>query len=68
MTDERGRHELATKQIVYEIAGGEAVTVRRDVEYRAADASLSTMDIYYPPDAQRRPRMPAGRSAGKGPI
>src|SRR5205814_6042082 len=59
MTEERGRHELATKRLVYEIAGADTVAVRRDVQYRAADATASTMDIYYPPDAQRRARTPA---------
>ena len=58
MTEERGRHELATKRLVYEIAGADAVTIRPDVEYRAADAEPSTMNIYYPPDAQRRVRTP----------
>src|SRR5207245_6352575 len=58
MTEERGRHELATKRLVYEIAGVDAVTIRPDVEYRAADAEPSTMDIYYPPGAQRGARTP----------
>jgi dienelactone hydrolase len=37
----------------------EAVTIRRDVEYRATDAGVLTMDIYYPPDLQSGSRSPA---------
>ena len=38
------------KRVVYQIPGMEAVTIRRDVEYRAADAGGLTLDIYYPPE------------------
>src|SRR5205823_13163799 len=43
MTEERGRHELATKRLVYEMARADSVAVRRDVQYRAADARASAM-------------------------
>jgi len=53
------RHEIATKKVVYEIAGADEVTVRLDVPYRdSADRALG-MDIYYPPGASDRARLPA---------
>jgi hypothetical protein len=37
----------------------DAVSVRRDVEYRITDAGPLTMDLYYPPDPPRGARTPA---------
>jgi dienelactone hydrolase len=46
--------------VVYRIPGMDAVEVRRDVEYPAADgAGALTMDIYYPPGAKAGARTPA---------
>jgi dienelactone hydrolase len=56
---ETQRHEMTTKRVVYQIPGMDAVTVRRDVEYRATDAGSLTMDLYYPPDTQSDARTPA---------
>jgi hypothetical protein len=53
------RHEIATKRVVYEIAGADAVTVRRDVPYRDTDAGPLAMDIYLPPNASDAARLPA---------
>jgi hypothetical protein len=37
----------------------DAVTNRRDVEYRSTDAGAQTMDLYHPPDSKSGARMPA---------
>jgi hypothetical protein len=37
----------------------DAVTIRRDVEYRATDTDALTMDIYHPPDWKSGSRIPA---------
>jgi acetyl esterase/lipase len=42
------RHEIATKKVVYEIAGAEAVKVRADVTYRETPDGPLGMDLYYP--------------------
>ncbi|MBI3492415.1 MAG: alpha/beta hydrolase [Acidobacteria bacterium] len=45
------RHEITLKKLVYTMPGVDAVTVRRDVPYRATETGALGMDIYYPPDA-----------------
>ena len=52
-------HPMTKKEVVYRIPGMDAVTIRRDVEYRETDAGVLTLDIYYPPDAQSGARTPA---------
>lgn len=59
MSEETQRHEMATKKVVYEPPGFEAVTVRRDVEYGADGSGPLTMDLYDPPGAARGARLPA---------
>lgn len=39
---------ISRKRVVYSIDGMDAVTVRRDVEYRTAANGPLTMDVYYP--------------------
>ena len=51
--------DITKKRVVLQIPGMDAVTIRRDVEYRATDAGVLTMDIYYPPDWKSGARMPA---------
>lgn len=53
------RHEIAMKKVVYEIAGADAVTLRRDVPYRDTAAGPLGMDLYYPPHATSGVRLPA---------
>jgi hypothetical protein len=53
------QNDLTKKRVVYQIPGVDAVTIRRDVEYRTADAGALTMDIYYPPDWKSGARVPA---------
>ncbi len=40
------RHEIATKRIVLEVPGADAVVIRRDVPYALIDGERLTMDIY----------------------
>ena len=57
--DTRHPDHISKKALVYRIPGMDAVQVRRDVEYRAAESGALTMDIYYPPGAKREARLPA---------
>jgi len=59
MSQEIQQEHISKKRVVYQIPGVDAVTIRRDVEYRATDAGVLTMDIYYPPDAKSGARTPA---------
>jgi hypothetical protein len=59
MSQETQRHEMAMKKVLYEAPGVEAVTVRRDVEYRADASGPLTMDLYDPPGAESGARLPA---------
>jgi dienelactone hydrolase len=59
MGQETQPNDITRKRVVYEIPGADAVTIRRDVEYRATDTGALTMDLYYPPDAQSGSRIPA---------
>jgi dienelactone hydrolase len=43
------RHEVTLRKLVYTMPGVDAVTVRRDVAYRAIDGGALGMDVYYPP-------------------
>jgi acetyl esterase/lipase len=59
MSQETQRHDMTKKKVVYQMPGTDAVTIRRDVEYRVTDAGALTMDIYYPPDSKSEARIPA---------
>lgn len=50
VTESAGRHEITMKRVRYECPGTERVTVRKNVEYTAADDDGQSLDIYYPPD------------------
>src|SRR4029077_6893938 len=50
---------ISKRRVVYTMPGVEAVTVRRDEEYRASDAGALTIDLYYPPDSKSGARTPA---------
>lgn len=43
--------ELANMTVVYSMPGADAVTVQRDVPYRATESGPLGLDIYYPPAA-----------------
>lgn len=59
MSQETQRNNITKRRVVYQIPGVDAVSIRRDVEYRANDAGVQTMDIYYPPDSKSGARIPA---------
>src|SRR5262245_39048528 len=52
--------QIAKKTVVYQMAGAEALTVRRDHPYGVTEAGPLTMDVYYPlEEAASRGRMGA---------
>ena len=59
MSQNDRRHEIATKRVVLEIAGADALVVRRDVPYALIDGERLTMDIYYPAGPATHDRTPA---------
>ncbi|MGH9834027.1 MAG: alpha/beta hydrolase [Blastocatellia bacterium] len=59
MSQETQQDHITKKTVVYQMPGMDAVTIRRDVEYRSTDAGALTMDIYYPPDSKSGARTPA---------
>lgn len=59
MSQNDRRHEIATKKVVLEIPGADAVIVRHDVPYALVDGERLTMDIYYPAGPAIRTRTPA---------
>ena len=57
---QNGQHDhIFKKRVVYTLPGVDAVTVRRDQPYRAADGSALAMDLYRPPDVTSAARTPA---------
>ena len=52
-------HFITKKRVVYQIPGMDAVTIRRDLEYRTTETGALTMDLYYPPDWKSGSRIPA---------
>jgi AraC family transcriptional regulator len=52
------RADVATKPVVYQVAGMDAVTVERDIPYQPANPAL-VMDIYRPPSSRPATRLPA---------
>jgi hypothetical protein len=59
MSQETQRHEITKKRVVYQLPAANAVTIRRDVEYRVTDAGALRMDIYHPADSKSAERIPA---------
>lgn len=59
MSRETEPQHISQRTVVYRMAGADAVTVRREVEYDPAGAGALTMDIYSPPGAGRGARLPA---------
>jgi hypothetical protein len=57
--DNTQQDEISKRRVVYRIPGMDSVKVRRDAEYRATDAGVLTMDIYYPDDSKSGARIPA---------
>lgn len=59
MSQDAPPDHISKRRVLYEIPGMDAVTVRRDVEYRATDDGALTMDVYAPPGAGSGARPPA---------
>jgi len=59
MSQETQEYDMTKKRVVYQHPGVDAVSIRRDVEYRITDKDALTMDIYYPPDSKRGAQIPA---------
>jgi hypothetical protein len=59
MSEETRRHPITMQGLVYQIAGADALSMRRDVVYRESDAGNLTMDIYYPIESPGGARKPA---------
>jgi acetyl esterase/lipase len=59
MNEELPHDHVTKKPLVYRIPGMEAARIRRDVEYRTADAGPLTMDLYYPADSPAGALLPA---------
>jgi AraC family transcriptional regulator len=53
------RGDIATKPVVYHIAGMDAVKIQRDIAYQTTDAGPLGMDLYRPPDSKATRRLPA---------
>jgi hypothetical protein len=51
MAQETKRTDIKKKTVVYRIAGMDAVTVQRDIEYRSTAAGPLTLDVYRPSTA-----------------
>lgn len=45
MSQEAQRADIATKRVVYQIPGTDAVTIRRDVPYKVVDGEALTVDV-----------------------
>lgn len=58
MSQETQPAEMTKKPVLCQIPGMDAVSVRRDIEYRTAATGPLTMDLYRPPDSKSA-RLPA---------
>jgi acetyl esterase/lipase len=59
MSQDTQHDHISKKRVVFTMPGVDAVTVRRDEEYRVTDTGALTMDLYYPPDSKSGARAPA---------
>lgn len=59
MSQDSPHQDITKKGVVYDMAGTDAVIVRRDVGFRAADGGMLAMDLYYPSDSKSGARLPA---------
>jgi hypothetical protein len=58
MSQETPPPDITKMKVVYDVPGTGAVTVRADVEFRAADGGALAMDLYYPPASKSGSRLP----------
>ena len=59
MSQDSATDHISKRRMLYTVPGMDAVTVRRDVEYRPTQAGALTMDLYYPADATSATPLPA---------
>ena len=59
MSQHTPQDHISRNRVIYSTPGVDAVTVRRDVPYRTADAGPLTIDLYYPSEATSGARLPA---------
>jgi dienelactone hydrolase len=59
MSQKTQQEDLTKKVAVYQPAGMDTVTIRKDIQFKTTDTGVLTMDIYYPPDSTRDMRLPA---------
>ena len=57
--NERVRHEVTTRRVVYEIPGQDAVRIRRGLPYAGAGGEALSFDLYEPPGSDPRGPRPA---------
>jgi hypothetical protein len=48
MSEEKEQEHLSKRRVLYEMPGVEALIVRRNLEFDAADGGVLAMDIYQP--------------------
>ena len=58
MSQDTQPEHISKKALVYRIPGMDGLPIRRDLAYRATDAGVLTMDIYYPPAVEDGARAP----------
>ena len=59
MSEEREQDHISKKRVLYEMPGVDAVIIQRNLEFRAADGGVLSMDLYYPSTASRDSALPA---------
>jgi acetyl esterase/lipase len=59
VSEQTAADQVSKRIVLYNLAGMDAVRLRRDVSYGATDSGALTMDLYSPPDAPAGARLPA---------
>ena len=59
MAQDQPQDHISKKRVLYTLPGMNDVTIRREIEYRRSGESALTLDVYSPPDADRRAPLPA---------
>ena len=59
MAQDPPQDHISKKRVLYTLPGMNDVTIRPRIEYRRSGESVLTLDIYSPPDAERRGPRPA---------
>jgi hypothetical protein len=67
VSEQTAANPMSKKTVPYTLTGQDAVTVRRDVAYGAADSAALVMDIYYPPPGAAQ-SAPTSRASSDSPA